>query len=161
MREPPSKIISLSEAARIAGECRALGGRVITTNGCFDLLHWGHVSYLTQARALGDMLICGLNSDSSVRGLKGKGRPLQEEKIRALQLAGLEAVDWIVIFSEKTPEAFLEEIRPTLHVKGGDYLPKALPERAVVEAHGGTVDCLPLVPGFSTSELIRKLKSLS
>lgn len=113
---------------------------------------------MNEARALGDVLICGVNSDKSVQKLKGPTRPLVDEQTRLLQLAGIEAVDFVVLFSEDTPEAFLEIVRPDIHVKGGDYDPDKLPERDVVERHGGQVKCLSLIDGFSTSSLIEKLK---
>lgn len=136
------------------------GKRLVTTNGCFDLLHWGHIQYLNEAKALGDLLLVGLNSDASVKRLKGPSRPLNPELVRARQIASLECVDYVVIFEEATPEAFLEMVKPAIHAKGGDYRVEDLPERKVVEAGGGEVRVLSLVPGFSTTSLIEKLKLL-
>jgi rfaE bifunctional protein nucleotidyltransferase chain/domain len=159
MRSSESKVIAIDEIEALASQLRASGRRIVTTNGCFDLLHWGHLAYLNEARALGDVLICGVNSDASVRHLKGDSRPLISEHYRALQLAALEAVDYVTIFSEETPDKFLEKVKPSLHVKGGDYQPDQLPERKVVEAGGGKVVCLSLILGFSTTGLIAKLKA--
>ena len=157
MRKAQSKIISLDRLSELAERLHREGRKIITTNGCFDILHWGHLKYLEDARELGDLLICGVNSDQSVKCLKGASRPLVPEQLRALQLAGLESVDFVVVFPEATPDHFLGLVRPSIHVKGGDYAPQALPERAVVEAGGGKVICLPLVPGLSTTKLIEKI----
>jgi D-glycero-beta-D-manno-heptose 1-phosphate adenylyltransferase len=159
MRNPESKIIPLAELEALSERLRRSGQRIVTTNGCFDLLHWGHLAYLRDARSLGDCLICGLNSDASVKRLKGVERPLVAENYRALQLASLEAVDYVTIFGETTPEKFLANVKPSVHVKGGDYRPEDLPERKVVEASGGKVVCVSLIPGFSTTALIAKLKA--
>jgi len=157
-RAPESKILTAATLPQTIARLRKEHKSIVTTNGCFDLLHWGHISYLNEARALGDVLICGVNSDESVQKLKGPSRPLVEEHTRLLQLSGIEAVDFVFLFPEDTPEAFLEIVRPDIHVKGGDYDPEKLPEREVVEKHGGKVKCLSLVSGFSTSSLIEKLK---
>lgn len=133
--------------------------RLVTTNGCFDLLHWGHIKYLAQAKLLGDVLMCGINSDRSVKALnKGPERPIYPEKLRALQVAGLESIDYVFVFDQDTPEAFLELIRPQIHVKGADYHNKDIPERTVVEKHGGRIELIPFVDGFSTTSLIAHLK---
>lgn len=137
------------------------GKRLVTTNGCFDLLHWGHIQYLQEAKALGDVLLVGLNSDASVKALKGPSRPLNPELVRARQLASLSCVDYVVVFEEATPEEFLRLAQPALHVKGGDYRVEDLPERLVVEAGGGEVKVLSLVPGYSTTNLIDRLKLLA
>jgi phosphoheptose isomerase len=133
---------------------------VVWTNGCFDLLHAGHVRSLEAARALGDVLVVGLNSDESVRRLKGEGRPIVPAEDRAAVLAALRAVDHVIVYSEDTPEAALERLRPDVHTKGADYAPpngKPLPERAVVESYGGRIEFLPLVDGVSTTRLAEKL----
>jgi phosphoheptose isomerase len=137
---------------------REQGLRVVWTNGAFDLLHVGHVRSLEAARALGDVLVVGVNSDESVRGLKGDGRPLVPAEQRAEILAALAAVDRVVVFDEPTPEAALAELRPDVHAKGADYADRELPERAVVEGYGGAVELLPFVPGISTSELAERLR---
>jgi phosphoheptose isomerase len=133
---------------------------VVWTNGCFDLLHAGHVRSLDAARLLGDVLVVGLNSDESVRRLKGEGRPIMPAEDRAEVLAALRVVDHVVVYSEDTPEAALERLQPDIHAKGADYAPpngKPLPERAVVESYGGRVEFLPLVDGVSTTQLAEKL----
>lgn len=160
-RSLESKIISRGDLPERCRQLKAAGKTIVTTNGCFDFLHLGHIRYLIEAKALGDILICGLNSDASVRRLKGPMRPIFDGATRSLQLAALEAVDYVTVFEEDTPEFFLGQVCPAIHVKGGDYDPTKLPERAVVESHGGVVKCLSLVQGFSTTNLIRKLKLLS
>lgn len=157
MRRLEDKIIPFEKVSDLSIRLRSTGKRIISTNGCFDILHLGHIQYLNQARLLGDVLIVGLNADASVKQIKGDSRPIQNEKTRTLQLAALEAVDYVVVFIEKTPESLLEKLRPYLHVKGGDYDPATLPEKAIVEKFGGTVKCLPLIEGHSTTQLIRKL----
>lgn len=159
-RNPQSKIVSWKNLPQVAADLRARQRRVVTTNGCFDLLHWGHIQYLNEARALGDCLFVAVNADATVRRSKGTARPLNPQDWRALALAALEAVDYVVIFEEATPEEFLRIVQPAIHVKGGDYLPENLPERKVVEAGGGEVRCLSFVPGVSTTKLIEKMKSL-
>lgn len=159
MRSIESKVIQQSQLSSLCESLKRSGKRIVTTNGCFDLLHWGHLQYLEKARELGDILICAVNSDSSVKKLKGPTRPIHSEVIRAKQLAALESVDYVVIFEEDAPQQILELIKPTLHVKGGDYRPEDLPERTVVEKNGGKVRCLPVAPGFSTTSLIENLKS--
>ncbi len=136
------------------------GKRVVTTNGCFDLLHLGHIEYLTEARALGDVLLVGVNSDASVKRLKGPSRPLNSELVRARQLASLECVDYVVIFEQATPEELIRLVKPAIHAKGGDYRVEDLPERHVVREGGGEIRVLSLVPGYSTTSLIEKLKLL-
>lgn len=140
----------------------------VFTNGCFDLLHLGHVRYLQEARLLGDFLVLALNSDSSVALLKGAGRPLVPENERAEMLAALTCVDYVTIFSEKTASALIELLRPAIYVKGGDYAGAQagepdltrLPEASSVLAYGGTVRLLPYLPGHSTTELIAAIKRL-
>lgn len=161
MRDPLQKLIPFSEAAFHARQLHSDSARIVSTNGCFDLLHLGHLNTLREARGLGSCLWIGLNSDASVRRLKGLGRPLNDEKTRALQLAALEAVDFITVFDDATPQKWLELVRPAVHVKGGDYRPADLPERAVVEAGGGTVACLPFTDGYSTTSLIERIRTFS
>ncbi|MEA5361020.1 PfkB family carbohydrate kinase [Amycolatopsis sp., V23-08] len=138
----------------LADRIRAAGGRLVATGGCFDLLHPGHVSLLRQARALGDALVVCLNSDASVRALKGPGRPLVRERDRARLLTALSFVDAVVVFGEPSPAAVLDRLRPDVWIKGGDYAHADLPEREVVERHGGEVVLVPTVPGYSTSRLV-------
>jgi len=157
-RKVQTKLVPHSRLASLSGELKAKGKRIVTTNGCFDLLHWGHINYLNEARELGDVLIVGINSDDSVRGLKGSTRPLLGEIHRAMQIAALEAVDYVTIFDDATPINFISQVAPQIHVKGGDYAGKELPERAAVEGLGGKLAFLSLVEGLSTSNLIKKIK---
>ncbi|MBI1861463.1 MAG: D-glycero-beta-D-manno-heptose 1-phosphate adenylyltransferase [Deltaproteobacteria bacterium] len=150
-------MVPLDKVWDLSVRLRSGGKRIVSTNGCFDILHLGHIQYLNEARRLGDVLVVGLNSDSSVKTLKGPKRPIHDERTRTLQIAALEAVDYVVVFPETTPESLLEKLRPFLHVKGGDYDPAQLPERAVVEKFGGKVRCLPLVEGHSTTSLLEAL----
>lgn len=143
--------------ARIMPE-RAAGRRIVFTNGCFDLLHAGHAELLEQAAALGDILIVGLNTDASVRRLKGPGRPILPERERALLLASLRAVDYVVLFDEETPLNVITALLPDVLVKGEDYRIEEVVGREVVESHGGQVVRLPLTPGLSSSGLIRRLR---
>ena len=131
---------------------------VIFTNGCFDILHAGHVRYLTVARELGDVLVVGLNSDASVRKLKGEGRPVNSAADRAEVLAGLRAVDHVVIFDEDTAEELVRRLRPDIYVKGGDYSLNRLPESAIVAAYGGRTVLVPMVEGRSTTSVIQRLQ---
>ena len=149
------KIHQRSELASILQQAKADGAVVVTTNGCFDVLHLGHLRYLQASRQLGDLLVVAVNNDSSVRQLKGENRPLVPEEERAEMLAGLECVDYVVIFPELTPIDLLAELKPNIHVKGGDYKLEQLIERDVVEANGGEVIVGLNVPGKSTTNLIQ------
>lgn len=154
------KIADLPAAVAAARRVQALGGKVVFTNGCFDLLHAGHVRYLGQARALGDFLILGLNSDASVRGLgKGDDRPLVPQAQRAEVVAGLLAVDLVVIFQEPTPLKLIEAIAPDVLVKGGDWPPQTIVGHELVLARGGRVLSIPLVEGLSTTNLARRVRT--
>jgi rfaE bifunctional protein nucleotidyltransferase chain/domain len=144
---------------RIAG-IREAGGRVVFTNGCFDLLHPGHVSYLRAARSLGDALVVGLNSDASVRRLKGPSRPVVSERDRAIMIEALESVDAVVVFGEDTPIRLMRELEPAIYVKGGDYRIEDLPEAEVAREFGAEVRIIPFETGYSTSALIEKIKSI-
>jgi rfaE bifunctional protein nucleotidyltransferase chain/domain len=137
---------------------RAAGKRVVFTNGCFDVLHAGHVAYLQWARALGDALIVGLNGDASVRALKGATRPFVNWADRAAVLAGLRSVDAVVEFGERTPEVLLDALRPDVHVKSAQYRLEDLPERLVVRAYGGEIAFAPHVAGQSTTDLIAEIR---
>lgn len=135
------------------------GFRLVFTNGCFDLLHPGHVDYLARARALGDGLMVGLNSDASVRRLgKGAERPVNPQEARAYVLAGLESVDFVVIFDEDTPLELVSQVRPQVLVKGGDWPVERIVGREVVEGDGGTVLSIPLLEGFSTTDTVRRIR---
>jgi D-beta-D-heptose 7-phosphate kinase/D-beta-D-heptose 1-phosphate adenosyltransferase len=137
---------------------RAGGARVVFTNGCFDLLHPGHVRYLAAARALGDVLVVALNSDASVRRLKGAGRPILRLEERAEVLAGLAAVDHLIVFDDDTPRALIAAIGPDVLVKGADWDAADIVGRDEVLARGGRVERIPVVPGVSTSEVIRRIR---
>lgn len=154
-------VLGQAEAAAWAAQLRAAGKAVVFTNGCFDLLHRGHVDYLQRARALGDALVVGLNGDGSVRQLKGPGRPILPEADRATVLAALRAVDAVVIFHESTAERLVAAIQPEIYVKGGDWGPgqRTPPEVAVVLSYGGHVQFIPYLPGRSTSEIIAQIRS--
>jgi rfaE bifunctional protein nucleotidyltransferase chain/domain len=140
---------------------REEGRVVVSTNGCFDLLHPGHVRFLQQARAQGEVLIVGLNSDEAVRQLKGPCRPLLGQEDRAAMLAALRCVDWVVIFAEVLANGFLARLRPDIHCKGGDYTAEALPEVEVIRRGGGQVRILPFVAGYSTTGLVGTLRAKS
>jgi rfaE bifunctional protein nucleotidyltransferase chain/domain len=153
---PP--ILTLEQAIVRFGRDKRNGRRVVFTNGCFDLLHPGHIRLLEQARALGDLLIVGLNSDASVRQLKGTGRPVLPERERAEILAALEAVDAVVIFDQLTPREVIAGLLPDVLVKGGDWPGDQIVGRAEVEAAGGHVVSIPVVQGYSTTEVLRKIR---
>lgn len=139
---------------------RRNGRRIVFTNGCFDLLHPGHIRCLEQARALGDVLIVAINSDSSVRRLKGTGRPVVPEAERAEVLAALAVVDYVTVFQEDTPREIIAKVLPDVLVKGGDWGPDQIVGREEVEAAGGRVVSVPLEPGYSTSELLKRIRTL-
>jgi len=153
------KIQSRAALAAELARRRAGGARIVFTNGCFDLLHVGHVRYLQEARRLGDLLVVGLNSDASVRTLdKGVERPLVPEGQRAEVLAALACVDYVVIFGEPDPGKLIAELQPDVLVKGGDWAPDRIVGRETVEARGGLVKSIPLVPGVSTTTLVEKIR---
>lgn len=151
------RVCSLAELLVLLEKRRQAGSQVVFTNGCFDLLHVGHLRTLQWARAQGDVLVVGLNSDDSVRRLKGDRRPLTSQADRAELLAGFSCVDYVVIFEEDTPMAVLAEIRPEVHVKGGDYRPEDLPEAPLVQSYGGRVLVTPLIEGRSTSATVNRI----
>ena len=134
------------------------GQKIVFTNGCFDVLHYGHVHYLLQAKALGDILVIGLNSDDSVRRLKGPTRPINGENERAFVLAALACVDYVTLFEEDTPEELIKDVRPDVLVKGGDYTLDNIVGADFVTQNGGTVTTIPFVEGFSSTRIIEKLK---
>jgi len=152
------KIIDNNEIQTIVAELKADGKTVVFTNGCFDILHAGHVRYLQAAKKLGDYLILGLNSDQSVRGLKGPTRPINNQDDRAEVLSALSAVDYVVIFDEPTAENLVMAIKPAIYAKGGDYNIKVLPEAAIVAQQGGKTILIPEVPGKSSSNIIKKMQ---
>ena len=153
------KVVTRAAAVRWVREQQAQGHRVVFTNGCFDLLHPGHVAYLEQARSLGEALIVGVNTDASARRLdKGQGRPLTPETDRARVLAALACVDRVVLFGEDTPLELITLLKPDILVKGGDYQLSEIVGRAEVLARGGQVLTLPFVPGYSTTALLQRLR---
>ena len=153
-------VITRTEAVALRQRHAADGRRVVFTNGVFDILHPGHLRYLQHARALGDVLIVGLNADASVRRNKGPARPINSESERAEILAALECVDAVVIFDEDTPAEIIEAVRPDILVKGADWAHEAIVGRDTVEASGGSVIRVPIEQGFSTTEIIRRIKAL-
>src|SRR6266700_4386645 len=153
-----SKALTLEEAILRFGREKRNGRRVVFTNGCFDLLHPGHIRRLELSRELGDVLIVGLNSDASVRQLKGEGRPVISERERAEILAALESVDAVVIFDDLTPREVITRLLPDILVKGGDWPSDQIVGREEVEAAGGRVVSVPVVPGYSTSAILRKIR---
>jgi rfaE bifunctional protein nucleotidyltransferase chain/domain len=157
-----SKIITWGKLPEWRAAMRANGKKLVVTNGCFDVLHLGHVAYLESARNLGDALLVGVNGDNSARELKGTGRPVNSENDRAAVLAALASVDGVCIFADKTATKFLSTAKPDIYVKGGDYTLDTLnqEERRVVESAGGKIVIFPLVPGKSTTALLEKISGL-
>lgn len=154
-----SKLISMQEISRFVNAKRFTGKRIVFTNGCFDILHAGHVDYLTQARDLGDLLVLGLNTDESVKRLnKGPERPINNQEARVKVLAGLGCVDAIVLFNEDTPYELIKLVQPDVLVKGDDYKPEAIVGYDIVTARGGKVVTIPFLQGFSTTNIVNKLK---
>lgn len=153
------ELLSLKEFLEIRKKIKQEGKKLVFTNGCFDIIHRGHVSYLNRAKALGDYLVVALNSDDSVRRLKGEGRPINKLEDRAFVVANLKAVDFVVSFDEDTPFEIISEIIPDVLVKGGDWQVDQIIGRDVVEANGGKVYSLPYVENYSTTMTINKMKS--
>lgn len=151
------KCFTLETATQWVRERHASGKRVVFTNGCFDLLHRGHLAYLEEAKSLGDALIIGVNSDASVHRLKGDKRPIMPQEDRLIMLASLEMVDAVVLFEDDTPIPLIRELRPDIHVKGGDYVPESLPEYSVVIGYGGQVKILSFIDGCSSSGIIARI----
>ena len=152
------KIMPLVELARLRFQWRMMGKKTVFTNGCFDVLHRGHTTYILQAAELGHKLIIGLNTDASVKRLKGPNRPIFDEQTRALNLAAQTFVDAVVLFDEDTPLQLIETLQPDVLVKGGDYNPLTLVGSEFVRAHGGQVITLPLVEGYSSTSAIERMK---
>ena len=151
----------LVERKDIAQFCEILrkgGQKIVFTNGCFDILHAGHVTYLEAAKAQGDVLVLGLNTDESVRRLKGPERPINNELDRAKVVGALQAVDYVVLFGEQTAEVVIAEVKPDIYVKGGDYTLDTLPEAKIVQSYGGKVAFIDMVEGRSTTNIINKIK---
>ncbi len=150
----PNDIEKLCEILHRAGE------KIVFTNGCFDILHAGHVRYLEKARSFGDCLVLGLNTDASVRGNKGPSRPINSELDRAEVVGALKSVDYVVLFGEKTAETIIAKVRPDVYVKGGDYTLETLPEAKIVQSYGGRVEFVQMVAGRSTTNVIKKIERM-
>lgn len=161
-RRANSKVVRRSVLADIVAKAKADGKVVVFTNGCFDILHVGHIRYLEEARSLGDILVVGINSDDCVRRLKGAERPVVPEFQRMEVLAALESVDYVTLFNEDLPTDLIVEIKPSIDVKGGDYTVADMPEAEAVFAYGGEVKIIPFADtdskGYSTSDIINRLK---
>ena len=157
--DPQSKIKTIEELKILVPQIRASGRRIVFANGCFDLIHAGHVRYLQGAKALGDVLILGINSDACVRALKGRGRPLQTEADRVEILASMECVDFVLTFDAMTVDGILGELKPDVHAKGTDYTEESVPERETVRAYGGQVAIVGDPKDHSTRDLIKDVLS--
>jgi D-glycero-beta-D-manno-heptose 1-phosphate adenylyltransferase len=157
--DPKSKIKTCRELKILLAVARARHQKVVFANGCFDMIHVGHVRYLQAAKALGDILVLGINGDASVEALKGKGRPLQPEAERAEMMTSMECVDFVVIFNSPTVDALLGELKPDIHAKGTDYTPMNVPERDTVVAYGGQVAIVGDPKDHSTRDLIQLILS--
>ena len=151
-------LVARKDIAKFCEILRQGGQKVVFTNGCFDILHAGHVTYLEAAKAQGDVLVLGLNTDESVRRLKGPERPINSELDRAKVVGALRAVDYVVLFGEQTAEAVIAEVKPDVYVKGGDYTLDTLPEAKIVQSYGGKVVFIDMVEGRSTTNIINKIK---
>ena len=151
-------LVARKDIAQFCEILRQGGQKVVFTNGCFDILHAGHVTYLEAAKAQGDVLVLGLNTDESVRRLKGPERPINSELDRAKVVGALKAVDYVVLFGEQTAEAVIAEVKPDVYVKGGDYTLDTLPEAKIVQSYGGKVAFIDMVEGRSTTNIINKIK---
>ena len=160
MSPTAKKLKSLADLKSERDRLRSSGKKVVFTNGCFDLLHPGHTRYLSAARALGHFLIVGVNSDRSVRAIKGARRPIQEQETRAELLSSLECVDAVILFDEETPYTLIRELAPDVLVKGGDWQEDEIVGADLVKQAGGTVERIPYVEGFSTSRLVRRILQL-
>jgi D-glycero-beta-D-manno-heptose 1-phosphate adenylyltransferase len=158
MRAAETKLIERGQLARIAANLRKQGKRIVFANGCFDILHVGHVRYLSGARAEGDVLVVGINADSGVQDLKGPGRPVLDERARASLVAALRDVDYVLIFPEPNVEALLSELRPDVHAKGTDYTADTVPERATAERLGIRVAIVGDAKHHSTRELLQTVR---
>ena len=155
-----SKIKTINELKGIVEELKTQNKKIVTTNGVFDIIHIGHIRYLQEAKKLGDILIIGINSDSSVKRIKGQERPINNENDRVEVLTALQCVDYVTIFNENNPIIFLKAIKPNIHVKGGDYNMSQIIEKDTVEENKGEVMLIPEVEGYSTTDFIKKIIEL-
>jgi len=157
-----AKVMTKAQLAPLLQQARAQKQRIVFTNGCFDLMHVGHTRYLQAAKDLGDLLVVGVNSDASVRSLnKAPDRPIVSESQRAEVVAALGSVDYVILFNEPDPQSLIASLQPDVLVKGGDWAVEQIVGREIVEAHGGMVRTIPLVPGVSTTSLIERIRSTS
>ena len=156
-----NKIVNLETLKEIIPELKKNGKKVVSTSGCFDIIHAGHVTYLEEAKAAGDVLIIMLNTDASVRGLKGEERPIVTQQERAVVIAGLGCVDYVILFDDRTPCGLIEELQPDIVIKGGDYEGVHIPEMDSVKEYGGVVRYVSMVDGCSSTNIIEKIKGLA
>lgn len=156
-----NKIVSLDELQKQLAACKKDGKKIVSTSGCFDILHAGHVTYLEEAKAAGDILVVMLNSDTSVRGLKGEERPIVPQEERSVVIAGLGCVDYVVLFDDRTPCGLIDLLQPDVVIKGGDYEGKHIPEMDSVSRYGGAVQYVSIVEGCSSTNIIEKIKKLA
>ena len=154
------KVKNFTQIAEIVNELKRKGKKVVFTNGCFDILHSGHIKLLKKAKKLGDILILGINKDKSIKKLKGKGRPIMNEKQRIEIISAIEFVDYVVPFGQPTPEKLIKRIKPDIIVKGGDYKKNEVIGKDIVEKYGGKVYIFPLVKNISTTKIIKKIKKM-
>ncbi len=158
MRKYQTKITKREEALAIVSSWHEKGKKIVFTNGCFDILHLGHIDYLEKAKIKGDKLVIGVNTDDSIRRIKGDSRPVSDQFSRISTLAALESVDMVILFDEDTPLTLIEAIEPDILVKGNDYLAENIVGADFVEKNGGKVLTIPLVDGYSTSKIIDKIR---
>ena len=154
------KIITLNHLIKIIQKLKSQNKIIVTTNGVFDILHLGHVKYLEEAKKLGDVLIVGVNSDASVKQIKGDKRPINDEKSRIGVLAGLESIDYVFLFDEKDPRKWISKLKPNFHVKSGDYLPNQIIERDAVEINNGKIVIAKMLDGYSTTGIISRIMKI-
>ncbi|MBS3096372.1 D-glycero-beta-D-manno-heptose 1-phosphate adenylyltransferase [Candidatus Woesearchaeota archaeon] len=157
MTKPNKRIKTLNQLIQIVKKLKKQGKKIVTTNGVFDILHFGHIKYLEDAKRLGDVLIVGVNSDKSVKENKGDKRPINDEKSRLAVLAAIESVDYVFLFNEKDPRKWLEKIKPDIHVKAGDYKMGQIIEKDVVEGNGGKIAIAKALKGYSTTKTINRI----
>lgn len=156
-----TKLLTLTQATGMAQTFKKKHQKIVFTNGCFDILHAGHVVYLEQAKALGDILMLGLNSDVSIKLNKGANRPIVPEEDRIIIMSALNCIDYVVLFDDKTPETLISHIQPDIHVKGGDYQAALLPEYPLIQSYGGQVVILPFLPNHSTTDIVQRCQNLT
>ena len=154
------KIITLNHLIKIVQKLKSQNKIIVTTNGVFDILHLGHVKYLEEAKKLGDVLIVGVNSDASVKQIKGDKRPINDEKSRIGVLAGLESVDYVFLFDEKDPRRWIDKLKPNIHVKSGDYRPNQIIEKNIVEKNNGKIVIAKMLDGYSTTGMISRIMKI-